>query len=106
MLGQVRRAAMGQIEKGERRGLLDWRISETRFRLSRRVPSEDMAYFVQRYWMVEWDVRGRPAHSQETLTHPCVNMVFERGKSVIVGVETGTATDVIQGQDFVFGIKF
>jgi AraC-like DNA-binding protein len=97
---------MGQIEKGKPRGLLDWRTGETRFRLTRYVPSNDMAYFVQRYWIVEWDLRGMPAHSQETLTHPCVNLVFERGKSVLVGVETGIATDVLQGQDFVFGIKF
>ena len=97
---------MAQIEKGKARGLLDWRTGETRFRLTRYMPSEDMSAFVQRYWIVEWDLRGLPPHSQETLTHPCVNLVWERGKPVLVGVETGIATDVIQGQDFVFGVKF
>jgi AraC-like DNA-binding protein len=97
---------MGDIEQGKPRGLLDLRTGETRFRLTRYVPSEEMAYFVQRYWIVEWDLRGLPAHTQETLTHPCVNLVFERGKSVLVGVETGVASDTIEGHGFVFGLKF
>lgn len=97
---------MSQIDKGKPRGVLDWRTGETRFRLTRYVPSDDIAAFVQRYWMVEWDLRGQPAHAQETLTHPCVNLVFERHQATLVGVETGVATDVIEGQDYVFGIKF
>lgn len=97
---------MGQIEPGKPRGVLDFRTGESRFQLMRYVPSEDIGAFVQRYWTVAWDLRGLPAHAQDTLTHPCVNLAFERGKSVLVGVETGIATDILEGQGFVFGIKF
>jgi AraC-like DNA-binding protein len=93
-------------ETGKPRGLLDVNPNAPKFSLTRYVPALDMAFFIQRYWIVEWDLRGTPPHTQETLTHPCVNIVFERGKTVIVGVETGIALDVIQGSGHVFGIKF
>jgi hypothetical protein len=27
--------------------------------------------------VVQWDLGDRPAHRQEVVTHPCVNLVFE-----------------------------
>ncbi len=42
----------------------------------------------------------------ETLPHPCVQVVFERGRAQVWGVKTGRFRRWLRGQDRVFGIKF
>ncbi len=42
----------------------------------------------------------------QTLPYPCVNLVFERGKSAIFGVATGKFDRLLEGEGQVFGIKF
>src|SRR5438552_4093309 len=85
----VPRCAMVHAGVGEPRGILNRKAGEEKFRLSLHPPAPDLALFVEQYWIVDWDLRGQAPYRQEVLTHPCVHLVFERGKSRIVGVVTG-----------------
>lgn len=91
---------------GLARGVLHLEAGRDKFRHARYVPDADIAVFVEHYWIVEWDLRGRAPHVQHTLPHPSVHLVLEREHSRIVGVWRGRFTRVIEDRGQVFGIKF
>jgi len=70
----------------------------------RYLPSADLVPFVEHYWMVQWSV-AEP-QLRETLPHPSVHIVLERGKAELAGVATGRFTRVLEGSGRVLGIKF
>lgn len=96
--------ALSDVEKP--RGLLNPKVSATKFRLGRYLPSRDVGFFVLRYWHVQWDLTGQPPYPQENLPYPCVNLVFERGRTLIYGVARNKYTEVLAGKGQVFGVKF
>ena len=63
------------------RGVLRPGLAATRFQLARRPPSAGLAPFVDFYWILRWDLRGRGAHEQTILPHPSVNLADR--KSVV-----------------------
>jgi AraC-like DNA-binding protein len=87
-------------------GILHPEAVERTFHLLRALPSPDLRRFVDRYWIVSWDLRGQQPHTQETLPYPCAHLVFEAGNTTIVGVMTGKFTRLLEGRGQVFGIKF
>src|SRR5215213_1442350 len=87
-------------------GFLNQKAGEKRFRLSRHLPSHALRFFIEHYWIVRWDLRGREPYLQETLPHPCVHLVIERGRSGIVGVMTGKFSHLLADEGRVFGVKF
>jgi AraC-like DNA-binding protein len=56
--------------------------------------------------MVCWDRRGLGPHPHRALAHATVEVVAERGRSVIVGPTTGLFTRVIGGRGRAFGMRF
>ena len=85
-------------------GVLDPRSGA--MRLTRRPASEDLATWVERHWVVRWDLRGREPHLQETLPHPCVNLVIQPGLSRVYGVGTERFEVLLEGRGQVVGTKF
>ena len=51
------------------RGIVAPEAGLTHFRLDRYPPSPPVARFVDRYWVVTWDLRGRLAPTQQVLAH-------------------------------------
>jgi AraC-like DNA-binding protein len=88
------------------RGLLNLELTEGRVRLARYLPSAEVGFFVEHYWIVRWDLRGHAPFTSENLPYPSVHLVLERGLSRIVGVPTGKFSQALSGEGFVFGIKF
>ena len=86
------------------KGILNPKIAETKFQLTQPSPSADLAFFVLRYWIIKWDLTE--PHVQETLPYPCVNLVFEKNRTFIYGVERGKSRNRIEGRGQVFGVKF
>ena len=76
------------------------------FRLGRYLPPPDLAPFLDHYWIVEWDLRGRPAHTQRTLPYPCVHVVFDRARTGIWGLTTGPFDYELKGAGKVCGLRF
>jgi AraC-like DNA-binding protein len=76
------------------------------FRLGRYLPPPDLAPFLDHYWVVEWDLQDRPAHTQRTLPYPCVHVVFDRARTGIWGLTTGPFDYELKGAGKVCGVRF
>jgi hypothetical protein len=78
-----------------------------RERLARYHPSPDLALYVEHYWVVDWDLRGQPSQRVETLPHPSVHLIFERGVGGrVAGVSQGKFARLLEGEGGVFSVKF
>src|SRR5262245_34023291 len=74
-----------RVKDEEPRGILNFSPAEAPFTVTRYWPSEDLAPFVEHYWIVRWDL-SQP-HVAETIPHPSIHMVLESsGRTEIVGV--------------------
>jgi AraC-like DNA-binding protein len=92
---------------GAPRGILNPRAGADVFALERPLPSApDLAAFVENYWIVRWDLRGRGPYLQETLPHPSVHLVLDPAGSAIVGVVTARFSRWLEGAGQCFGVKF
>ncbi len=87
-------------------GILNPEAGEAHFELTRHEPSAALQPFVERYWIVRWDLRGRAPYAQQTLPHPCVNLAFERAGSGVHGVGTKKFVAQLEGVGHVVGAKF
>lgn len=95
-----------QSASASQAGILNPGAAPAHFELRRHPPAPDLAALVERHWIVRWDLRGRPPHLQETLPHPCVNLVFQAGCSAVHGCGTRKFAIVLADQGQVFGVKF
>ena len=78
-----------------------------RFRLARPRPAPDLAGFVEQFWLVSWDLRGREPYRQEILPHPSVHLVIEQpGGSAVHGVWTERWSRLLEGEGWAVGTKF
>src|SRR3954451_20477560 len=91
-------------ESTSRRGILEPDAARRHFRLTRGAPADDLAHLVERHWCVEWDL-AEP-YTQEIVTHPSVNMVFEPEAAMIHGVFTGRFRRELTGSGRVIATKF
>ncbi len=87
-------------------GILNPGAAPAYFELTRHAPAADLEHLVERHWLIGWDLRGRPPHLQETLPHPCVNLVIEAGRSAVHGCGTRKFSVLLAGEGAVVGTKF
>src|SRR5215469_3598648 len=97
---------MSRIKIDKPRGLLNSRPDGVVSHHARYHPSPGLQFFVEHYWVVQWDLRGREPYLQETLPHPSVHVVFGQGDSRIVGIGSGKFSVLLKDKGGVFGIKF
>ena len=92
------------------KGILHAEAGRKKFRLTRFEPSSDLAPFVERYWLVQWDLRGQAPYRQVILSYPNVNLAFENEGgtcySGVYGVPSVTYARLLRGEGIVFGVKF
>ena len=93
-------------EVGRARGVLMPAPLDGQMRHARRRPPEDLAAWIEHFWIVSWDLRGCPPFRQQTLPHPNVHVIFEAGRSGIAGVTTQLFSRLLEEKSRVFGIKF
>lgn len=91
---------------GEPRGILVHEWKEEHVSLERFDPGRELAPFVDYLWSAQWDLRGCSPIQEESLPHPCVHLVIERGRSGVFGVMRGRFTRVLEGLGSAFGVKF
>lgn len=97
---------MAESKDGPSRGVLNRQEGSKHFQLSRYHPSPEIAFFVEHYWIVRWDLCGEDPFEQDVLSHPSVHLVFEKNNTWIWGVVTGKFTRKLEGKGQVIGIKF
>jgi len=88
------------------RGVLRPEGAAGRFTLARQACGQDLAPFVDYYWIVRWDLRGEPPHEQAILPHPCVHLVFEAEGPAVYGIDTKIFIRRLTGQGKVLGVRF
>jgi AraC-like DNA-binding protein len=91
---------MGESTKG----ILHPSAIGQKFDFARHLPAPDLRGFIERYWIIRWDLEA--PHVQETIPYPCVNLVMERNHSRAWGVISGKFTRRLEGRGGVFGVKF
>lgn len=99
-------SAAGALPGGMGRGVLRPGLAADRFELVRVAPSEPLAFFVDYYWIVRWDLRGQPPYEQTILPHPNVNLVFEASGAGIYGVDRSLFARRLSGQGKALGVRF
>ena len=87
-------------------GILRPDAGRAHFALVRRPPSDELAPYVERHWIVRWDLRGGPPFTQEILPHPCVNLVGEPGRIAVHGIPFGRSPHRLEGAGVAIGTKF
>ena len=91
---------------GKPKGLLNAGSGPKKFTHNRYLPTGELRFFIEHFWFVSWDLRGKDPHIQEVLPHPSVHVIFEKGRSRIVGVVTGKFSRLLKNKGEIFGIKF
>jgi AraC-like DNA-binding protein len=87
-----------------RRGILNPDAAERHFRLTRYLPSDDLAHLIDRHWVVEWDLRE--PYTQEIVTYPSVNLALYPDAARVHGVFTGRFRQELVGRGTVVASKF
>jgi AraC-like DNA-binding protein len=94
------------------RGILRARAGLERFRVEKTAPGPALAPFVENFWVLRWDLRGRPPHRQQVLTRPSVHMTFTSyltggaTRARIVGVVRDDFAEEIYDEGRVVGVAF
>ncbi|MFC8385495.1 helix-turn-helix domain-containing protein [Nocardia sp. NPDC057272] len=97
-------------DPGDVKGILHPQEQARHRSLNRLGVGPALAEFADRYWVVRWDLRGRPSYSAQVLSFPCVNVTFERSTTRTGGFVTGVCTTKyvreLAGEGETFGIRF
>ena len=88
------------------KGVVNPAAARKAFRLARVEPAVDLAPFVDYFWIVDWQLPDGATHVQRTLPYPCVNLVFDAGRTAIFGVMTGAFEYTLTGSGRVLGVRF
>ncbi|MBK1785203.1 AraC family transcriptional regulator [Prauserella sp. ASG 168] len=67
---------------------------------------EALRPFVQYYWVVRWDLRGRPAHLQRVLPNLSVHVSFSRAASGVWAPSREVFSHLLEDRDQVLGARF
>jgi AraC-like DNA-binding protein len=112
MIGKTRQQPVATVEEvfdlevGQARGILRRTLPAGKLHHARRRPASELAPWIAHYWMIHWDLRGCEPHVAESLPHPNVHLVFEKGTSMVCGVQTRRFSRRLEGHARVFGVKF
>lgn len=93
-----------RLKSDKPRGILNVPASSVVTGHARYWPSEDLAPFVEHYWLVRWDVEE--PQRVETLPHPSVHMLIENGRAELAGVTREKFARLLEGRGGVIGTKF
>lgn len=89
------------------RAILHPQLGADVFSLTRHEPGALLASFVDYYWVIEWDLRGRPDHVQRVLASPTVHLSIEPTKARITGISTKSDfAEALTGKGRVLGVRF
>lgn len=91
---------------GESKGILHSRAGEETFHLALQPATPALTPFVERYWIVTWDLRGQQPYEQRTLPAPSVQMAFGPDFSRIVGVTRGVFSCLLEDVGRILGVRF
>lgn len=92
------------MRHGGTRGIINPERARGRFRLTRVAPAPELALFVERHWVVEWDL-DEP-FVQQVLPHPTLHLVVEPDRADLWGVQSERTAHQLAERGRVVGTKF
>ncbi len=95
-----------QLATTQVKAILNPQTAYEKFQFLRYLPTPELAYFVDWYWVIHWDLRGQEPHTQEVLTYPCVQFVVEENASGVFGLTSGKFSRRLTGKGRVIAAKF
>lgn len=98
------RHGLEQMRRRATPGLVSDPQSGRRVSAARYAPPEHLVGVVDRLWTGEWDLRGQTPHDVRLLADPTVHLVFEAGRSRVVGVCRGLWHRRLEEQGRVRGV--
>ncbi|MER6300934.1 helix-turn-helix domain-containing protein [Kitasatospora sp. NPDC001539] len=93
-------------DAGLGRGVLHPARAAELISVQRLAPEPAVARFVECYWLVRWDLSGRPPYEQKVLAHPNVHLVFEAPRPRVYGVDRALFVRRLEGVGHALGAKF
>ncbi|MEJ3745980.1 helix-turn-helix domain-containing protein [Actinomycetes bacterium KLBMP 9797] len=97
---------MARAVDQDTRGIIHPAAGFERFTLTRHPPAPDLAWAVDRYWVVRWDLPDGESYEQRILPHPATHLVFEAGTAAIQAISPHDFVAQLTGRGQVFGVKF
>jgi len=91
---------------GQGCGVLHHSPSPGTYEHRRYPPPDELAGWVEHFWLETWDLRGCAPQTRIVLPHPSVHLVFAPGRSKIYGVQLHRFARELKAQDTILGIKF
>ncbi len=76
------------------------------YRHVRYAPPAALADWLEYFWLESWNLGGCEPQTREVLPHPCVHLVFARGRSRIYGVQLKRFVRQLSGNERILGAKF
>jgi len=87
-------------------GVLHQTSSSENFQLRRYLPEPELAPLVEQFWLVDWDLRGQSAHTQQNLPDPNMHLVISQQSAKVMGPVSKKYRYTMQGQGKIIGVKF
>lgn len=95
---------------GDRKAILHPHEQERYRSLNRLAAGGAVSDYVDWYWSVRWDVRGRASYRAQVLPYPCVHITFECDGDHRAGFVNGVCTRKyvrdLSGRGETFGVRF
>ena len=88
------------------RGIVQPAAGLRAFRLDRFTPSAEVARFLDRCWLVSWNLPPGQGYRSQVLVHPVVNIVFDDTEATVSGVDTGRFSRLLEGRGAALGVMF
>lgn len=86
--------------------VLDPLHSAQYYSLKMPAPRDELAHYVDHYWIMRWDVPSDTSFTAEIIPSPYINLTFMKQGASITGVTTGKYTYEVQGSGVIVGTKF
>jgi AraC-like DNA-binding protein len=87
-------------------GVLHHSQSAELYQLRRYFPDAALAELIEQFWLVDWDLRGKPAHRQQNLPDPNFHFVISNGTASLLGPVSKSYSYEMQGKGQIIGVKF
>jgi AraC-like DNA-binding protein len=97
---------MANSNEEKLRGPLFQAAEQPNLQFTPYMPSDDLQFFVEQFWIVRWDLRGQAPYHAEHLPDASVHLIIEDDIAVVLGVTSKKFSRLTEGAGRAFCIKF
>ena len=87
-------------------GILHHRKSAEQYHLRRYFPDAHLSDLIEQFWLVDWDLRGKRAHTQQNLPDPNFHLILDNRQVKLIGPVSKAYSYKMEGKGRILGVKF